>query len=152
MSNSAEERPQVSIRAMREEDIEGVLSIDRNIAGDDRVMTYAAAPDSEVGGELGISMVAEVGRETIGFLLGEITDSLYGLGDTAWVRLIGVDPRYQRQSIGSRLLEAFTERCRQKGARSVHIMVRWHDWWLLSFLQSLGFDRGETIEFLKPIL
>lgn len=152
MSSSAEPGATVSIREMKEEDIEGVLAIDRNITGSDRIMTYATDAESEVGGELGVSMVAEVGKEIVGFLLGEITDSFYRVGDTAWVRLIGVDSRYQHQGIGEMLVKGFTERCRQKGVESVHIMVRWHDWTLLSFLRSLGFDRGERTEFIKPII
>ncbi|MDO8687061.1 MAG: N-acetyltransferase [Dehalococcoidales bacterium] len=152
MSSSAEQKVTVNIREMKEEDIEGVLAIDRNITGSDRVLTYATDAESEMGGELGVSMVAEAGGEIVGFLLGQITDSFYRVGDTAWVRLIGVDSRYQRQGIGDRLLQGFTERCRQKGAESVHIMVRWHDWTLLSVLRSLGFDRGERTEFIKPII
>lgn len=152
MSTSAKPETTVNIREMKEEDIEGVLAIDRNITGSDRVLTYATDAESEVGGELGVSMVAEAGEEIVGFLLGQITDSFYRVGDTAWVRLIGVDARYQRQGIGDRLMQGFMERCRQKGAESVHIMVRWHDWTLLSMLRSHGFDRGERAEFIKPII
>lgn len=151
MTSGAEQERRVHIREMTEEDIEGVLAIDRNIVASDRVMTYATSAESDVGGELGVSLVAEVGGGIVGFLLGEITDSLYGPGDTAWIRLIGIGASYQRQSIGARLVQVFTERCRHQGIRSVHITVRLHDWTLLSFLRSLGFDRSETVEFIKPI-
>ena len=151
MAAAAEQRPQVNIRGIMEEDIEGVLAIDRKITGSKRAMTYATTPSSYVGGELEASVVAEASGQIVGFLLGRITDSPYGVADAAWLQLIGIDPGYQRQGIGSRLVQAFTERCRQKGVRSVHIMVSWHDWWLLSFLRSLGFARGEMAEFIKPI-
>ena len=148
---AAEQRPQVDIREMTEEDIEGVLAIDRKITGSNRAMTYATIPSSYVGGELDVSVVAEAGGQIVGFLFGRITDSPRGLADVALVELIGVDPGYQRQGIGTSLVQAFMEHCRHKGARSVHAMVSWHDWWLLSFLGSLGFTRGAMAEFVKPI-
>lgn len=151
MGDATLERPQVSIRDMREEDIGSVLDIDRRITGSRRAITYAAVPSSYVGGELEASMVAEASGRIVGFLLGRITDSPRGLADSAWVQLIGVDPSYQRQGVGTRLVQAFMARCREKGARSVHIMVSWHDWWMLSFLRSVGFARGEMAEFIKPI-
>jgi len=148
---AAEQRTGVNIREMTEEDIEGVLAIDRRITGSNRAMTYSSTPTSYVGGELDVSVVAEVGGDIIGFLFGRITDSSYGQADTASLELIGVDPEYQRQNIGSGMVRCFTERCQQKDVRSVHVMVSWHDWWLLSFLRSLGFARGEMAEFIKPI-
>lgn len=149
--DTPEQRLQVDIRAMTEDDIDAVMAIDRKITGINRATTYRAIPRSYVGGELDVSVVAEAGGQVIGFLFGRITDSPYGLADTAWLELIGVDPSCQRQGIGTRLAQAFTEHCRDKGVTSLHIMVSWHDWWLLSFLRSLGFTRGEMAEFIKPI-
>ncbi len=144
-------KPQVNIREMTEEDIDGVLNIDRKIMGNNRAVSYTTTPGSYVGGELDISVVAETGGQIIGFLSGRITDSPKGPADTALMELIGVDPDYQRLGIGSRLMEAFMEHCQQKGVRSVRTLVSWYDWWLLSFLRSQGFSRGEMAEFIKPI-
>jgi len=143
---------QAEIREMMQEDIDAVLEIDRKIAGSDRAMTYDTPPSSYVGGQLDVSVVAEVGGQVVGFLLGWVTAPPHGVGDTAWVQSIGVDPEQRRQGIASRLLEAFAQRCRDKGAQSVHMMVSWHDWWMLSFLTSQGFSRGEMAEFIKPLL
>ncbi len=151
MGSAVQQRLQANIREIREEDIDGVLALDRKIAGSDRAMTYDTTPSSYVGGELNVSVVAEAGSEIVGFLLGRKTSSPYELGDIALLQLIGVDPACRRQGIGAKLVQAFTERCRQKGLRSIHIMVSWHDWWLLSFLKSQGFVHGEIAEFIKPI-
>ncbi len=148
---ATKQRPEVVIRQIKEEDIEGVLAIDRKITGDDRALTYAPAPDSYVGGELQMSVVAEAEGQIVGFLLGRITDSPFGQADTALLLLLGVDPEYRRQGIGTRLVQVFTERCQQKEVRSMHVMVSWYDWWLLAFLRSLEFARGEMAEFIKTI-
>ena len=151
MGDAPDQIRELNIRDITESDIEGVLAIDRNIAGRDRAVTYATAPRSYVGGEMDVSVVAEVGGEIVGFLLGRIASSPYGLTDAAWLEVIGVDPSCRRQGIGTGLVQAFMERCRQRGVQSVHIIVSWHDWWFLSFVRSLGFARGEMAEFIKPI-
>jgi ribosomal protein S18 acetylase RimI-like enzyme len=143
--------PEVNIRSITEEDIESVLAIDRQITGRDRAMTYTTIPNSYVGGEMDVSVVAEAGGEIVGFLLGRISDSPFGFADAASLQLIGVDPACRRQGIATKLVQAFTDRCRERKVRSIHVLVSWHDWWLLSFLSSLGFARGEMAEFLKPI-
>jgi ribosomal protein S18 acetylase RimI-like enzyme len=142
---------EVNIRSITEEDIEGVLAVDRKITGRDRAVTYSTVPNSYVGGEMDVSVVAEAGGEIVGFLLGRISDSPCGLADAASLQLFGVDPACRRQGIATRLVEAFTDRCRERGVRSIHVLVSWHDWWLLSFLGSMGFARGEMAEFIRPL-
>ena len=142
----------IHIRKMTEEDIEGVLEVDRRIAGPDRATTYTMIPTNYVGGELDISVVAEVDEEIVGFLLGRVTKSTYGLGNSYLLELIGVDPQYRRQGVGKRLVKYFEQVCQEKGASTIRVLVNWQDWWLLSFLSSLEFSRGEMTEFVKPPL
>ena len=151
MDNRTQEIAPVKIRNMAEEDIEGVLAIDRKIVGSKRATTYTIAPGNYVGGDIHISVVAEAGGGIVGFLMGRILDSPFGKGDTASLEMIGVDPEYQRQNIATTMTRFFIDHCREKGVRSVRAMVSWHDWQLLSFLKSLEFDRGEMVEFVKTI-
>jgi len=136
---------------MTEDDIEGVLEIDRKITGPDRATTYTMIPTNYVGGELDISVVAEVNDEIVGFLLGRITKSPYETGNSYLIELIGVNPKYRRKSVGKSLVKYFEEVCREKGSSNIRILVNWQDWWILSFLSSLNFTRGEMTEFVKPI-
>jgi ribosomal protein S18 acetylase RimI-like enzyme len=151
MVSDAKSAAKVIIRRMREEDIEGVLAIDRKIVGKDRAATYDTMPRSYVGGELDVSVVAEIDDEIVGFLLGRMTESSYDLGNSFLLDLIGVDPDYRRHGIGRRLVEAFEQQCQEKGGATARAMVSWHDWWLLSFLGAMGFVRGEMAEFVKQI-
>lgn len=147
----AKRQPQAGIRDLREEDIDAVLAIDQKVTGEDRAVTYATSPTSYIAGELDVSVVAEVSGQVIGFLLGELADSRYETADTAWLQLIGIDPDYQRLGIGSRMMQAFLERCRQNKVQSVRIMISANDWWMLSFVGSLGFARAERVEYIKAI-
>jgi N-acetylglutamate synthase-like GNAT family acetyltransferase len=137
----------IDIRDMGEEDVEGILSIERDVKGNSRAVTYAPVPDSCVGGEIGSSVVAEENGRIVGFVLGRVVSSPLESGDIAWIELIGIHPEYQSKGIGKRMVEAWKDRCRAKGIRKVHIMVNWRDWWMQSFFVSLGFCRGDLVDF-----
>jgi ribosomal protein S18 acetylase RimI-like enzyme len=151
MKSKAKEMPQVKVRNMVEEDIEGVLAIDRKITGRQRAATYNIAPGNYVGGDIHISVVAETSAGIVGFLMGRRLDSPFGKADTASLEMIGVDPEYQRRKVATLMARFFIERCREKGVRSIRATVSWQDWQLLSFLKSLEFDRGELVEYVKSI-
>lgn len=138
----------VIIREMREGDIEAVQAIDNKLTAQNRAFTYCWSP---LGGELMTSVVAEAGGKIIGFLLGQTVKSPYRAGNIALAQNIGVDPAYFHHHIGSKLVEGFTKRCKERGVESVHAMVRSRDEMLISFLRATGFVDGEMIELVKPL-
>jgi N-acetylglutamate synthase-like GNAT family acetyltransferase len=131
----------VTIRETTEEDIDAILAIDKKIVGDDRAITYRDPIGFYLGGEFGMSFAAEADGNIVGFALGRLRDP-----DIGWLQAVAIDPGYRRQDIGTRLVEAFVERCRSKGVKTIHTVVSWRDWEMLSFLNSLGFTRGEMID------
>ncbi len=137
----------IIIREMNEEDVEGILEIERASKGRHRATTYAPVPDSSIGGEIDNSMVAEDAGRVIGFVLARAVRSPAELGEVAWIEFIGIHPDRQGQGIGTKLVEAWRDRCKQKGIKKVHMMLNWRDWWLQSFFESLGFSRGELVDF-----
>ena len=149
MEDDSKNNLKIIVRKMEEEDIESVLEIDLKIAGSDRAKTYSRTPTNYVGGELDISVVAEVEGKIVGFLLGQITSAPYDIGDSYLLELIGVDPEFRRRGLGRRLVNAFEKACQEKGASSIRVLASWHDWWMLSFLRDLEFSRGEITEFIK---
>lgn len=151
MAKAAAPKAIVKIREMRPEDVEGILEIERVTKGDKRAATYAPVPDSCIGGELGSSVVAEAKDKIVGFVLGRVVGSPTELRDVAWIELIGILPGYQHQGVGRKMVEAWKERCRKRGIKKVHVMINWRDWWMLSFFESLGFCRGDLIDFQAEI-
>lgn len=147
MSEITESKGTVNIREMSVEDVEGILDIEREVRGSNRSATYAPVPDSCIGGEVDSSIVAEENGRIVGFVLGRVVRSPVELSDIAWIELIGVLPGYHRRGIGKRMVEAWKDRCRQKGIKKVHIMINWRDWWMLSFFESLEFSRGDLVDF-----
>jgi len=137
----------VTVRAMSEEDVEGILEIERRVREDYRAATYAPVPDSCIGGEIETSVVAEDEGRIVAFVLARIVRSPAELTNVAWIELIGILPEYQRRGIGKRMMGFWKEQCRRKGIRKVHIMINWRDWWMQSFFESQGFTRGELVDF-----
>ncbi len=137
----------IIMRAMDEEDLEGILEIERASKGRHRATTFAPAPESSIGGEIDNSMVVEDAGRIIGFVLARAVHSPAELGEVAWIEFIGIHPDRQGQGIGTKLIKAWSDRCRQKGIKKVHMMLNWRDWWMQSFFESLGFSRGELVDF-----
>jgi ribosomal protein S18 acetylase RimI-like enzyme len=149
MAKAAGTKSRMKIRGMKAEDLEGVLAIERETKGDSRAVTYAPVPDSCIGGEVDVSVVAEAEGKIVGFVLGRVgspTELRDVAGDVAWIELIGILPEYQHKGIGKKIAEAWKERCRKRGIKKVHILVNWRDWWMLSFFESQGFCRGDLID------
>ena len=151
MAKTVQTRSRVKIRDMRVEDLEGVLDIERETKEDSRAVTYAPVPDSCIGGEMSASVVAEQGDKIVGCVLGRVVSSPTELRSIAWIDLIGILPEYQRKGIGKKMVESWKERCRKKGINKVHVMVNWRDWWMLSFLNSMGFSRGEMVDLERAL-
>ena len=151
MGDTAKHGASVHVRAMTVDDIDGVLAIDKEFVGSQRLATYADPRDDYLGGELDVSCVAEADGIIVGFALGRLKDSPHGQSDTGWLEAIGVLPDYQRQGIGTWLVEAFADRCLSKGAKAARIRVSWNDESLLALLRSLGFSADNITEFQKML-
>lgn len=151
MAASIKRDQKINVRQIKEEDIANVLSIDARISGTNRALTYTKVPYNYVGGELDISVVAEIEEKLVGFLFGRLTDSHCGPADTAVIQVMGVDPAYYRNGVGSALVQHFVQRCKTKGVKSVHSSVRLRDTWLSNFLDSQGFENSEMVELIRQI-
>jgi len=136
----------INIRELTDEDMEAALAIDKKINGKERAMTYKDPMNFYLGGELSMSFVAEVDGKIVGFAVARLRDP-----DTGWLQAVGIDPEYRHQGIGAKLVEAVVARCRSKGAKTVHTVASWRDWWMLSFLNSVGFSRGEMVDLQKTL-
>ena len=146
MASAAKRGGKVKIREMTDEDISVVLDMDKKMVGEQRAITYRDPLSFYIGAELSVSFAAEVDGKVVGFALGRLRDP-----NTGWLQTLAVDPKYQHQGIGAKLVEALVKRCRSKGAKTIHTMVSWRDARMLSFFNSLGFTRGEMIDLQKPL-
>ena len=134
---------------MEPEDIESVLAIDRKITGVRRAVTYTELITGDLGGVLGLSLVAEVNGQVAGFVLARRAYVGEPANEVGLIQILGVDPDYQRQGIATKMVSTLLDACRSRKLNAVRIMVNERDSQLQGLFQHLGFHRGKLIDYTK---
>ncbi len=139
----------VEIRVMKESDVAPVTDIDYKVFGKRRPEYYerkiAEALDGE-SGRLVTSLVAEVGGQVVGFVMGSVYLGEFGIPETiAYIDTIGVDPKHQRQGIAGYMLDEFKTTVKKAGVDKIHTLVNWSDTDLLGFFANSGFVAANTL-------
>ena len=97
-------------------------------------------------------LVADLGGEIAGFLIGVIRDSapVFVRSRHGYIMDIYVDPTFRRQGIGRRLVETALEWFASRGADNVRLMVAAANEAGIAFWKGIGFD-DYFIELWKEI-
>jgi ribosomal protein S18 acetylase RimI-like enzyme len=98
-----------------------------------------------------MSFVAEVDNQFVGFALAYLTYVREQISEACVIQIFGVDPKYQRQGIATKLIQALIEKCRSKKIKLVRVMIDERDNELQNFFKRQGFDRGRYIDYSMPI-
>jgi len=141
----------VKIRPIEPEDINGILEVDRKISGVQRALTYRDLVREALGGQIDMSFVAEVDNQFVGFALAYLTYVREQISEACVIQIFGVDPKYQRQGIATKLIQALIEKCRSKKIKLVRVMIDERDNELQNFFKRQGFDRGRCIDYSKTV-
>jgi ribosomal protein S18 acetylase RimI-like enzyme len=148
-------REDVIIRAMHQSDLPAIIALDTQAFGSERPAYYEqrfaafdpANPEIPV-----VFLTADYHDAIVGFVMGTLAYGEFGLPQiTAFIDSIAVNPGYQRQGIGQRLIEAFIEESRRRGASSVYTLVNWENWLLLKAFHSLGFSLAKSVPLERCI-
>lgn len=139
------------IREVWEEDIDDIRVIEHSIGGRHRSATYQDPMTAYVGGELSVSLVAELDGKVVGFLLGRTWQGGTGEPGDAWLDLIGVSLEHQKRGVGSRLVEVFLDGCKKQGVKAARVIVTKGDEPLQRFLEKRGFATGELVNLRKRL-
>jgi ribosomal protein S18 acetylase RimI-like enzyme len=84
--------------------------------------------------------------------MGELYLGEYGiLQEEATLDTIGVDPNFQQQGIGERLMSEFMDHMRSLGVEKINTLVNWNDSRLIQFFSANHFSPSKTIN-LERIL
>ena len=93
--------------------------------------------------------VAEREGEVVGYILSYILTGSFGVGKSAWIATIGIDPRFMGQGIGKQLADQTLRHFQKQGIQTVYASIRWDATDILSFFKALGFDRSAFINLKK---
>ena len=137
----------IKIRTLQLTDIKNILEIEAKVSN-------PARPIFDIDLELtakwaipfGFSVCAEVGDKLVGFILGYIKGSEFGVkSKIGWLSVIAVDPDYQGQKIGITLGQELMKRFKAAGATRAQSMLRWNHGDLINYFDALEFEKSPMI-------
>ena len=152
----------IDIRELQQGDAEDVMALAQEIQGPDRSTTW----DQYVGRVLEIIALDSLeyapwgcfvavdrdrGDEIIAFLMSERQTASYGLPPGVRIVAMAVHPDYRRQGIGSRLVNALTEKAKAEGVSNMFSVLLDQDERDASFLERNGFSSAHLRVFTKEI-
>jgi GNAT superfamily N-acetyltransferase len=149
----------VKIQPLSLDNIKDIVRIEKRIEGklgiiDEERMEHlkeAARYNIEHSDSM-MSLGAELDENIVGFIIGEIKIWEFGIGEkTGWIRILGVDPDFQRLGIGRKLGETLLEHFERRGIKRVRTMAEWYTGDLISFFKSLGFNMLNMIPLEKEL-
>ncbi len=97
------------------------------------------------------SFVAEYQGRVVGYMISSSPSGGFGIERSAWITMLGVNPKFMGQGIGKKMAEEVFRFYDAKGIRNIYTTVRWHYGDLLSFFKTLGFDRSDFVNLRKAL-
>ena len=91
------------------------------------------------------AMVAEAEGRLVGFLLGFISPA-----GTGYVHLVGIDPEFRRQQVGTLLYRGFEEACLQAGCSGMKAITNPGNDGSRRFHEALGWATEEVADYAGP--
>ena len=135
----------LTIRSIRNEDLEAVVSIQEAILQRPVAPGWVNLVRLQLAKPEGVSLIAEKDGEIIGFFFGDVKHGDFGLELSGWVETFGVRPKAMGEGVGRALAEAALNRFRELGVRDVYTAVRWDFGDLNAFFKKLGFGLSDFI-------
>lgn len=141
----------IRIRRMQKEDADQIIKIEAAITKAADGMDLKQIIEEQVQKKSDASFVAESEGRIVGYMISYTTSGNFGIDKSAWISVMGVDPKYMGQGIGVKLAETIFSHYKKLGITDVFTSVRWDFTDLLSFFKTLGFDRSNFIHLRKVI-
>ena len=139
------------IRRIKAEDADDISRILDVITQDPSKVDFRRIIGEQLRRAEDASFVAEIEGKVVGYMISYIVYGGYGLEKSAWIAMLGVDPRFMGQGVGKRLAEEILRVYQEQGIRNIFTSVRWDSVDLLSFFKTLGFNRSSFINLWKKL-
>jgi GNAT superfamily N-acetyltransferase len=150
---SAGSRKAIDIRAVELSDLDAIVRIDEKLSGQTRKEFWLQRLEIAALRPPWMSLVAETDGRVVGFLLGWVGESEFGIAQpTAWVDLIGVDPPYRSRGVAQTLLQRFVDSGRElRAIEKVATLIDLGQTGVREFFTRGGFHHGPMIQMERPI-
>ncbi len=133
---------QLTFRPLTVDDIDPIVKIDEQILRRKRSQLFLVQLRDQIDkhGDESLGAFSSDGK-LIGYLIAETKVYIYGKDDlSAWIILLGVDPSYQDQGVGTALVKQVISYFNQKGIKTIRTVCAWNWGDLVEFFSSVGFN------------
>lgn len=146
-------RDRVTTRSLREQDLAGVIRIDRELSGRDRSDYYRSKfQEMLVESGIRVSLVAEKKDLLAGFVMARVDYGEFGKPiQTAVIDTIGVHPAEKGTGVGKALMSQLLANLSVLQVESLHTQIQWRQHDLHSFLQGCGFVPSQRLVLSKQL-
>ena len=139
------------IRNLKVGDSEDISRIQESITKEKDTIDYHKIVQEEVKKDNSVNVVAELDGRVVGFIITYLLHGGFGLEQSAWIGLFGVEPKYMGSGIGKRMAKKVFDELTRMNIKNVFTSVKWDSFDILSFFKSLGFGRCQFINLNKLI-
>ena len=141
-------RSDILVRPVEPTDLDTIVRIDEKLSGQTRKEYWRRRLELGSLRPPWMSLVAETDGRVVGFLLGWVGESEFGIaGPTAWLDLIGVDPPYRGRGVGQALVGRFvTSASELRAIQKVATLIDLGQADIREFFLRLGFRHGPMIQ------
>lgn len=139
------------IRALKKEDASDIDRINKVITKYPEKDEFKRMVEELAQGRGNMSYVAEYQGKVVGYMITYMLMAGFGIGKSAWIAAVGVEPKFMGQGIGKSLAKEIFELYSKKGIKNIYTSVRWDSTDMLSFFKTMGFDRSNFINLRKKM-
>ncbi|MBI1851908.1 MAG: GNAT family N-acetyltransferase [Planctomycetes bacterium] len=146
-------RNSIDIRSVEATDREAIARIDEIITGRPRPEYWRTRLEMAALRPPWMSLVAETDGRVVGFLFGWVGESEFGMAaKTAWIDLVGVEPRYRGARVGQALVDRFLQSAGElRAIEKVATLLDLDQADVREFFLHLGFHRGPMVQLEKTV-
>lgn len=147
MVNTKKLDSKLIFRPLTVEDIDEIIEIDEKIVRRKRSPLFKKQLEEQIVkyGHESLGAVTPEGK-IIGYLLAETKVYIYGSDDlSAWITLLGIDPEFQDQGVGTSMANEVIKYYAQKGIKNIRTICEWNWGDLVEFFSSVGFTLSEYL-------
>ncbi len=141
----------LELREFDRSDIPEMVAIQQVIIKEEVEPTWTSMVESHIADSKGVGFVALREGKVVGFVIGEVKGEGFGLPQSGWIEVVGVDPQAMGEGIGKAMIDRLFEAFRQKGVEDVYTSVRWDAVDMVSFFKSVGFGRSDFINLIRQL-
>ena len=141
----------IQVRRIRKQDAASVDRIYASIIQETEHIDFKRIIEEQTDSPGTVIFVAELDNEVVGFMISYTILAGFGIDKSAWISMLGVEPKHMGKGIGKKLAQTMFEFCKEKGINNIYTSVPWDSTDMLSFFKTLDFDRSNFINLRKTL-